>query len=657
MSDTIVLHVYPAQILERLYQRAIDAVVTDIEGFGRALDSARPFLPYLADGDSGARAVGYLQALADQLSADHDDLAWRIDYVETLAADGVLTAIPRRTDHLRRQRVADLVAMLHGDEHDAAMAELTIRAITDRDASRAIARELGADGIEALRDRLHDQMIEVTLSWDLHGYSREEGWVESAEAEAAAFDETFQLYGALLASFSHHDEGREVLEAVFHLEQPDTDTNFLPVALLHGDWDDAFLYDLYERIFTTPSDFWGGYGRLAGAMEIVESEFLFPRLIDPHTVLLEAIGRQPDLARRLVLEEGAFRRLMEFDDYGPFGGTDLERAYGISRMSGGSRLGDGLAALFEAALIDPHRSEQIYDFLGGGSTIDAQGYEVHVPGLFHDIAELGLPRSAELRQVLADVWNLQWHNVASLDNGIRPTDDVGGAVLVEIFTDETARLEVMAGFGAYLEVLYAGAFVDGSPEAIAEAGVGAHRGFGHLHHALSELQPDSTDRSLLRSAFRTGAGFGAKQLLPFLGGPPTWSTVGLGFVVGQVISEAGDRLLPDDVSRYPTSRSVLHDLFVATPAHVGPPLPTDAEVIFANAALTAHPELAVEVEPSRWLVDGVIQPPSGDDAAAFDDFGFLYGRNFTGDSPFQPMITAPALDVASWLATTVYLDE
>lgn len=100
--------------------------------------------------------------------------------------------------------------------------------------------------------------------------------------------------------------------------------------------------------------------------------------------------------------------------------------------------------------------------------------------------------------------------------------------------------------------------------------VAAHRGFGHLHHALSKLQPDPTDRSRLRGAFRTGAGFGAKQLLPFLGGPPTWSTVGLGFVVGQVIREAGDRLLPDDVSRYPTSRSVLHDLFVATPAHVRP---------------------------------------------------------------------------------------
>ena len=185
----------------------------------------------------------------------------------------------------------------------------------------------------------------------------------------------------------------------------------------------------------------------------------------------------------------------------------------------------------------------------------------------------------------------------------------------------------------------------------------ALRAFQHIDEALDSLQPGATDRSLLRSAFRTGAGFGAKQLIPFLASPPTWKVVAAGFVVSEVIREIGTVALPDDVSRYPSSRSVLHDLFVATPVHDGPPLPTDAEVIFANAALAARPDLAAGIEPRRWLVDGVIRPPAGEDPDELDDFGFWFGRNFTGDSPFLPMITGPTRDIAAWLATEEFLES
>jgi hypothetical protein len=656
MSDTIVLQVTPARTLLTMYRWRASRTVDEVETLGRVFATAAPFLGVAGADDPTPRALGHLTALGEQLQSDHDDLAWRVAYVEALGTDGMPTRIPLRRHHLQGASVIALVAMLDGDDADAALAELMIRAVRDPEASRAIADALGADGVEALRDDLHHDMVAVALGYHLHPSTRHAEGDDSMEAVASGFDERLQIYGALLASFSHHDEGRAVLEEVFHLASPDSSTNFLPVALLHGDWEETFLSDLYERVFDSPSDFWGGFGRLTGAMGLIEGELLFPRLTDPHTVLLEAIGRQPELARRLVFEGDAFRRLMEFDDYGAFGGYDVGSG-DQSRMQAGSRLGDGLAALFEAALVDPGNTEAIFAFLGGGSRIDERGFEVHIPGLFHDIAELGLPRSPELRQVLADVWNLQWHNLAHLGNDVRPTDDVGGAVLAEIFQNETARLEVMAGFGAYVEILYAGAFAEGGDVALDRAGVGTLRAFQHIDHALDELQPSSTDRSLLRSAFRAGAGHGARQLVPWLAGPKTWATVAAGFVVSETLSAIADVALPDDRSQYPTSRSVLHDLFVAEPEHSGPPLPTTAEVIFANAAMAAHPDLAADVEASRWLVDGVIVPPSGDDAAALDDYGFWFGRNFTGDAALQPLVTAPARDIANWLATEEFLES
>ncbi|MEM9466720.1 MAG: hypothetical protein AAGA90_15210 [Actinomycetota bacterium] len=658
MADTLVLDVTRARTLLTMYRWRADDVADDVEVLGRKLAAATPFLGWSADGDPGPLVLRRLQALADQLNADHDDLAWRIAYVEALGTDGLPTAIPRRSARLRDHGVVELIEMLDTDAYREALDELAIRAVTDPEASRVIARRLGAAGARDLRDRIHIDMYEVTSEWSRHGLAQREGWVEDAASVAADFDALFQSWGVLLATFSHHQTGAELIEDLFHLEQPDSDTNFLPVALLHGQWDEDLLFDLYERIFTTPSDFWNGFGRLPGALELIEAEHFFGRLTDPHAVLLEAIARQPDLARRLVMEEDAFARLAHFDDYGPFGGIDLDRTNTPSRMVGGSRIGDGLASLFASVLVDPARTEEIYRFLAGGSRVDENGYEVHVPGLFHEIAELGLPRSAAFRQVMADVWNLQWHNLADLGNDVRPTDSVGGAVLAEIFEDETARLEVMAGFGAYLEILYAEAFVEGDATAVDRAGVGALRAFQHIDHALDSLQPGATDRSLLRGAFRTGAGFGAKQLVPFLAGPATWKTVAAGFVVSETISRLGEIVLPDDVSRYPTSTSVLHDLFIAEPVSDGPPLPTTAEVIFANAALAARPDLAADVEPTRWLVDGVITPPPSDaGSAATDDFGFWFGRNFTGDSPFQPMITAPARDIAGWLATEEFLES
>ena len=621
MSDTLVLRLDGARDLLAMYRWRADAIGNDIEALGRKLAAAAPFLDRSADGGAAARVPVHLRLVEASLTFGHDDLAWRIAYVESLNADGLPDALPWRDPAMRHRSIDTLIELLDGDDRFGALHELAIRAAADPDVAAAIARRFDADQLSELTEMVHYEMVDVVTAAE----RRRNLYAPPSTADIAAVEDVHDLinaYAIVLSGFSHEPRGRELLADHFSLDAPDHQTLRLSVALAAGRWNDEFLVDLATRAFTPPAAH-GGPLVMASPLTVnPDGRQIFSRLGDPDAVLLEALVRNPDAARRFMFEHDGFWRITSDDD-GYFGWFTTPKGH----LVGSDRLAEARAELVRLALTDPDFRSTAFAALVGEYDPDADRRN---SGVLWTIAERG-EVDRHLAQALAEAWTMQWPNLANVDPSQAVADPLGGNALAVLFEHEEAREVVLGSFAPYLEAVFADAYRTNDRDAVAAAIEAADTAFQFIDTGLDAIDVDVRDRSVMRSAFGAGVGHLAKQGVSWLAlsGFPAAAVL---FVTGELADSMSERLLADDATEYPSTQTLLEDLFVGGGAadgalHRQPPL---GEIALVNAVLDANPGLAADLSPSPWLRDGAIVPPT--DLAELDRFAPWF-RGVVNDDP------------------------
>lgn len=620
MGDTLVLRLDGARDLLAMYRWRADAVATDIESLGRKLAAAEPFLGYAADGGAASRIPVHLRLVADTLNAGHDDLAWRIAYVESLNADGLPDQLPRRDPTMRRLAVPSLLALLSTDDPTGALHELAIRAAGDPDVAASIAARIDAVQLQHLTEMVRYRMVEVVAAFerrrDLSGGSSDEDL-----ADVASVDALIDAYAIVLAGFSHDERGRQMLADAFALEAPDDRTLGLSMALAAGRWDEDFLIELANRAFTPATASGNPLVMASPLMASPDGRQIFSRLGDLDVVLLDALVRQPDAARRFVFEHDGFWKVTSDDD-GYFGWFTTPKGHLIGR----DKLAEARAEMVRVALTDPATVDEAFTALLGDYAPDDDRRNT---GVLWTIAHRG-EVDHHLARALAEAWTMQWPNLANVDAAQAVADPLGGNALAVLFEHDAAREAVLGSFAPYLEAVFADAFRTTDPDAVAGAIEAADTAFQFIDTGLDAVDVDERDRSVMRSAFGAGVGYLAKRGVGWfaLTGFPAAAVL---FVTGELADSMSSRFLADTATEYPSTQSLLEDLFVGGGAadgarHRQPPL---GEIALVNAALDADPALANALPPSPWLQEGAIVPPT--DLAELDRFAPWFREVVSGD--------------------------
>ncbi|MEM7139470.1 MAG: hypothetical protein AAF548_00455 [Actinomycetota bacterium] len=582
--------------------------------------------------DASSRAEDLLDAAAESLDRLADDLRWRVAWVGAHGGDGIDVRVPDRGD-FEGLRLHALVVRLENASDDSRrglLDEIALRLLADPSGAATLIANLDPEEIREITHR-----VDTSIYREFGDAGREDWYGEGPDPWASIIDgggegmAAAESWGIVLGAMSSLPAGRELLLDAFDVHESSTTRRIdavsaLILPMLHGDWHGGFVAEVLDSVlddrFVLDSLGSSAHWRSTNGIDGFE-----PRLMDPLSVMVDALGRDPRAAREWLLADGSLDRLLAVDPH-------PAHALGVYvPLDTGGQLDDALADLLRTALLEPlasdrvaepgrtpvewHR-ERIWWLLAGDSELSTLD-ERPDGGLFAVVGDRGLPGSSSAT-ALADLVNVVWDRLAPSRNGDALTTNHVEAGMAELVRHDEALARLGFGYGLYLEHTFTEALGSGDSRAIEDAIDAADMGFQMLDAGLDRVRPDDDSRALFRRGLDAALSHGAKQLFTRLGAGGGWAGAAAGFAAGTVIDEVLGAVLPAPIDDRVSSQSLLEELFIpATGAHRREPAPVN--IALANAAIANDPALAERLEPSGFVRDGVIVVPA-EDRDAFSEW-------------------------------------
>ncbi|MDH3754722.1 MAG: hypothetical protein OEU32_12690, partial [Acidimicrobiia bacterium] len=512
--------------------------------------------------------------------------------------------------------------------------ELNVRGVLDPSVAAHVLDQLGPEGLDALLRRIAiatDEQIELSN----HDYLDDDSGLDRNELRdngitfAAAWEqqgdparmlmEAVATLGALASTAPNPPAW--LLDVV--VPSDPTDSDFIKMALLlsAGRWHADVLEAAWASMAANTDELalandWlpGDRGNIAGQPDYAH---IYADLTDLPSMVLEAIGRNPDAAWRflagtwsgpsptVLFDDRTFRETF-MDTY-----TQTHTDWRI-----GSRQDAGAAAVIrggEAHLnsLPPFTRQRAID----------ESWPAMFRDLMTDVGKFGSPGD-ETRQSLAGLTNWYWPALSTIRPG---GDQLADEFFADLVRNDEALALLALGLGGYtVPITQQAAAAIATGEPVSSDRVALANAWDHLFAGLTEAGRDEPEQfAIISSALKTLIAYGVKsgtKVVGLSGGLPgviiTWGA-------GTLTSALVDAIVEDDETAATSAADIFVDAFrpqgnVETPAGSLVARAGDLDIALAQAILAARPDLVAEVSPSRWIVDGeLVAPADGGDDGAF----------------------------------------